>query len=195
MPSNLQNEYSNSNISSPQLSNEKPSDVEQNRNRIKNLIFRKGEGHTTNGGNPNRQFAFSRNANKGPNYYPGYSNNRLSNTNTNTNAANEKEQNKNPATNINKVPNVKKNCSECFKPFFITKVESHWKKRCPICQKEFNQKAASLKNYYRYNSYKAGKTNQPCAICKKSFVVPVALIKQRKTCYYCFKATSSKTEI
>ena len=79
-------------------------------------------------------------------------------------------------------------CVDCFSPFSVKNV-NNWKKRCVSCQKTFYEKINSIKNFYTVNSYKAGKMNQNCLKCKNSFIVPVALAKQRKTCYYCFKSS------
>ena len=83
---------------------------------------------------------------------------------------------------------LNRTCVDCFSPFSVKNV-NNWKKRCVPCQKTFYEKISSIKNFYTTNSYKAGKMNQTCLKCKNSFIVPVALAKQRKTCYYCFKGS------
>jgi hypothetical protein len=99
-------------------------------------------------------------------------------------------------------------CRDCFAHFTISK-NSAFRKRCQECHKDHFAKKSKFKNDKLLNqtigieanlnqtsnsntanqySYKAGKTNQICLSCKASFIVPIALAKQRKTCYYCFKS-------
>jgi len=91
-------------------------------------------------------------------------------------------------TNNNKASTIKKLCVDCYTPFSV-KTSNNWRKRCTPCQKTFFEKINNIKSFYSVNSYKAGKMNQVCSKCKNTFIVPVALAKQRKTCYYCFKSS------
>jgi hypothetical protein len=89
--------------------------------------------------------------------------------------------------------NSYQSCIECTNLVQNSKFElNHRKIRCNLCQKNNHIKIQNTNNskgsFYIYNSYKAGKMNQICNSCNTTFIVPVALSKQRKTCYYCFKA-------
>ena len=113
----------------------------------------------------------------------------------------------------NNSKNYNSQCPECMVPYIVNKNNPNWKKKCSECQKKYYGKANKYKgsgvnsntcntnavtentsvtsNHY---SYKAGKMNQICYYCNNSFIVPMALAKQRKTCYYCFKAGKGPKE-
>lgn len=156
--------------------------TEENRNRISKLIFKNKPGgmKTFNNFKTRTYNGFSELSHK--NYLVGSvilnSNPNFANSYTPTNPNGYGLNNTSVFT--------KQNCVTCLNTFKVIKAEAHWRKRCPNCQKTFNSKLSSSK-YYSYNSYKAGKMNQVCASCNSTFVVPVSLMKQRKTCYYCFK--------
>ena len=164
--------------------------AEENRNRISKLIFK------------NKPGGFKTLNNFKSRIYNGFSELNYKNylgatgiLNNNSNFANSFTPTNPNGYGLNNL-NIysKQNCVTCLNPFKVIKAEAHWRKRCSNCQKNHHNKLSTSK-YYSYNSYKAGKMNQICASCNSTFVVPVSLMKQRKTCYYCFKEGKTANKV
>jgi hypothetical protein len=86
----------------------------------------------------------------------------------------------------NKNATYKKRCPDCHNSYYAKKMifNSNTQMVSPDLNSSLLMKGTNPNQF----SYKAGKTTQTCLACKNPFVVPLALVKQRKTCYYCFKS-------
>lgn len=87
---------------------------------------------------------------------------------------------------INKSTTYKKRCQECHSRYYTKKMI--YNASSQVVSADLNSSLIMKGVNPNQFSYKAGKTTQTCQACKNPFVVPLALVKQRRTCYYCFKS-------
>jgi hypothetical protein len=93
---------------------------------------------------------------------------------------------------VNKSATYKKRCHDCHSKYYAKKLIFNASSQ--VSPPDLNSSLIMKSTNPNQFSYKAGKTTQICQACKNQFVVPLALVKQRRTCYYCFKSGKTNKE-